>query len=125
MRISSFIVTLAVGCGTQRGAPTAAECDYVWGAPSGYMASACCRTEQDCVAANQSSYQCTAPNTPIPFGFCPPSDCTVDADCRLTSPTAICQQLDCSFGDGRCIDGCTTDATCADGGNSVVRNSSV
>ena len=112
-----ILATMVLGCGLVHDAPSASECDHVWGSPSGYMASACCRTQQDCVDASQSTTTfCTAPTTPLPMGFCPASACSVDADCRATSSTAICQPLACELdGGGTCVAGCTADANCADG----------
>jgi hypothetical protein len=110
------MIAVSIGCGLQRGAPTAAECAHDWGAPSGYMATACCRTQQDCVAAGQSSWYCTPPNTPFPMGACPMSNCAADADCRAGGAPSICQPLSCGLTEGGlCVAGCTGDAGCAQG----------
>ena len=117
MRSLLLGVAMLFGCGLQHDAPSPSECDHLWGNPdpSGYMASACCRTQQDCIDASQSGYYCTPPGIPLPFGNCPQSECTVDAECRATNPTAICQTLSCDPSRGMCVGGCTNDAGCGAG----------
>lgn len=116
----ALVVVMLAACGASQDAPTGAECDHVWGQPSGYMASACCRSQTDCAAAGQSSYLCTPPGTPLPSGACPLGDCDVDADCRTTGQPDICQPTSCTpvggpSRTGICVAGCTADAGCAAG----------
>lgn len=110
-----WMLVLAIGCGGNTARLTAADCDHVWGQPSGYMASACCHSQHDCDVAGQAQYYCTTPDTPLAMGVCPQSDCLMDADCKTQSPTAICQPLDCDVPNGLCTPGCTSDAGCAEG----------
>jgi len=110
-----WMLALVIGCGGNTNTRlTAADCDHVWGQPSGYMASACCRSQHDCDAAGQAQYFCTTPDTALAMGVCPQSDCTMDSDCRTTNPTAICNPLDCDFPNGMCAPGCTGDTACPD-----------
>ncbi len=77
----------------------------------GCPSALCCSTATECDAPTT----CAAPDAPPGCGPCnsDPANCTVDADCKQMSPTAICEPVTCGCnGQKRCTAGCTNDAAC-------------
>jgi hypothetical protein len=77
----------------------------------------CCTQDSECTSESFPEF-CLAPGELRGCGICnsDPSTCSVDADCKAQDPTTICQVRVCACdGDRECVQGCTSDAGCAEG----------
>ncbi len=74
----------------------------------------CCSTQSQCMA----NTACAAPGTPQACGTCntEAGDCTADSQCKARGATFVCDPVPCTCSNQkRCIQGCTSDATCDEG----------